>query len=202
MSFGDSLPTPPTPPGTPENPLTLDDPAMIRALAHSARIAILQHLGLDGPATATECAEVAGLSPSACSYHLRLLARHGFIEEDHAATGDGRQRPWKAKLFSFSLTDSLAARAEVIRADYQSRKEQFPAEWRAAAGDIQDILHVTAAEAEALRAELHEVLDRYRRLDKAERSEGARRVHLMVEVVPWFSPEQTDKAGPRQETSS
>jgi hypothetical protein len=30
----------------------------MRALAHPARIAILQHLVLDGPTTATECAEV------------------------------------------------------------------------------------------------------------------------------------------------
>lgn len=70
-------PRPPAaPPGTPENPLRLDNPRMMRALAHPARIAILQHLGLDGPATATECAAVVGLSPSACSYHLRALARY------------------------------------------------------------------------------------------------------------------------------
>jgi len=25
------------------------------------------------PATATECADIAGMSPSACSYHLRAL---------------------------------------------------------------------------------------------------------------------------------
>src|SRR5580704_1047189 len=76
-------------PGTPENPLRLDNPRMMRALAHPARIAILQHLGLDGPATATECASVVGLSPSACSYHLRALARYGFIEEDPASATAG-----------------------------------------------------------------------------------------------------------------
>ena len=63
-----------TEPGMPGNPVELTDPRMMRALAHPARIAIWMHLGLNGPATATECAEIAGLSPSACSYHLRTLA--------------------------------------------------------------------------------------------------------------------------------
>ena len=64
-------------PGMPGNPVRLTDPKMMRALAHPARIAIWSHIGLRGSVTATECAEVAGLSPSACSYHLRTLARYG-----------------------------------------------------------------------------------------------------------------------------
>jgi DNA-binding transcriptional ArsR family regulator len=55
-----------------ESPMELTDPLAMRALAHPARIAIAQHLALEGPATATQCAEVTGMSPSACSYHLRL----------------------------------------------------------------------------------------------------------------------------------
>src|SRR5580704_15082466 len=72
-------------PGMPGNPVRLTDPKMMRALAHPARIAIWTHIALRGSVTATECAEVAGLSPSACSYHLRTLAKYGFIEEDRAA---------------------------------------------------------------------------------------------------------------------
>jgi DNA-binding IclR family transcriptional regulator len=53
-----------------------------------AALIFLQHLVLDGPATATECAEVAGLSPSPCSYHLRALARHGFVEETPSVRDD------------------------------------------------------------------------------------------------------------------
>jgi hypothetical protein len=41
---------PPAAVGTPGNPLPLTDARMMRALAHPARIAIWQHLGLDGPA--------------------------------------------------------------------------------------------------------------------------------------------------------
>ena len=91
--------------GMPGNPVRLTDPKMMRALAHPARIAIWLHIGLRGPATATECAEVAGLSPSACSYHLRTLARYGFVEEDRASAADGRERPWRARLLAFTIQD-------------------------------------------------------------------------------------------------
>src|SRR5580693_2363001 len=89
-------------PGTPENPLQLTDARLMRGLAHPARLAILEHLVLDGPATATECADVAGLSPSACSYHLRALARYGLADEDPQSAADGRHRPWRAKFTAFS----------------------------------------------------------------------------------------------------
>src|SRR5215813_7313093 len=89
--------------GTPENLLEITDPRALRALAHPARLAILQHLVLDGPATATECAEVAGLFPSACSYHLRALARYGFVEEDPSGGQDRRHRPWRARVVAISV---------------------------------------------------------------------------------------------------
>ena len=192
-------------PGTPENPLQITDPRAMRALAHPARIAILQHLVLDGPATATECAEVAGLSPSACSYHLRALARHGFVSEDPASAADGRHRPWRASVVALSvgqdpgrpdavraasrlLVESLQARGEELRAQYLDRQLEYPPEWQDAAKMQQDVLHVTADELAAVRAELQAVLTRYRRLDPAGRPAGARRVHAVIEMVPWFNP--------------
>lgn len=76
--------------------LLTTDPRTARALAHPARVAILNRLIVDGPATATDCAEVAGLSPSACSYHLRTLARYGFVRL--ASPGDdGRERVWQVE---------------------------------------------------------------------------------------------------------
>src|SRR5579859_585429 len=100
---GDRAAAAPAAPGTPENPLPITDPRTMRGLAHPARLAILQHLVLDGPATATECAEVAGLSPSACSYHLRALARYGFVDEDPSGGSDRRHRPWRARFVSITV---------------------------------------------------------------------------------------------------
>ena len=73
-------------------PRDLDgDPVALRALAHPLRL--LEELTMRGPLTATEAAVRVGESPSACSFHLRTLAKYGFIEE--AAGGTGRQRPWR-----------------------------------------------------------------------------------------------------------
>src|SRR3954467_2895209 len=73
---------------------SLHNPRALRALAHPARLDILERLNSDGPATATECAEVVGLSPSACSYHLRALARWGLVEAaDSTDRRERRRRP-------------------------------------------------------------------------------------------------------------
>jgi predicted transcriptional regulator len=194
-------------PGTLGNPVKLTDPKMMRALAHPARIAIWTHIGLRGPATATECADVAGLSPSACSYHLRTLARYGFIEEDRASAVDGRERPWRAKLLVFTMEDrpdtppaervasrllaeNFRADAEEIRVRYLDRKSEYPADWRAAAGEMFSVAHVTPDELNELRAKMLEIMAPYVRLDPAERTAGALPVRLMVDMFPWFRPEE------------
>ncbi|MBX7269503.1 winged helix-turn-helix transcriptional regulator [Micromonospora sp. Llam7] len=78
----------------PEPPrVTISDPRTLRALVHPARLAIMEHLAsTEGAVTATECAEAAGLSPSATSYHLRALARFGLVAEA-PSRGDARERP-------------------------------------------------------------------------------------------------------------
>jgi hypothetical protein len=193
--------------GTLGNPIKLSDPQMMRALAHQARIAIWMHLGLHGPATATECAEVAGLSPSACSYHLRTLARYGFVEEDRTVAADGRERPWRARLLAFTMQDSpdtpaatrvasqflvenLLASMEEIRARYLQRKSEFPADWQAAAGEMFSVAHVTPDELNEMRAKVLDVMAPYVRLNPAERSPGALPVRIMVNLYPWFGPEE------------
>ncbi len=178
----------------------------MRALAHPARIAIWQHLGLDGPATATECASVAGLSPSACSYHLRTLARYGFVEEDMASAADGRERPWRVRVVSFSLTseaettpamrdaarllnESVYASAEELRQSYRNREPEYPAHWRSALGTSYDVLHATPEELKTLQRRLIDLFGEYRRLSRDERPPGARRVQVTVDLIPWFEPD-------------
>jgi predicted ArsR family transcriptional regulator len=192
----------------PGNPVTLTDPKMMRALAHQARIAIWTFLGLHGPATATQCAEVAGLSPSACSYHLRTLARYGFVEEDRASAADGRERPWRVRLIAFSMEDrpdtpaatrlasqllveNLRDAAEETRLRYLDRESEYPADWRAVSGETFSAVHVTPAELDELRAKLLDLLNQYLRLDPAERSPGALPVRVTLDLFPWFGPEGT-----------
>ena len=76
-------------------PRVLTDPQAIKALAHPARLTVLDALTEGEELTATECAEVAGISPSAMSYHLRALEKWGFVERAETST-DGRERPWRS----------------------------------------------------------------------------------------------------------
>src|SRR5258705_13054713 len=69
------------------------DAETARALAHPVRIRIIEKLAFGGPLTATALSELIGESPANTSWHLRQLARYGFIEE--AGGGSGRQRPWR-----------------------------------------------------------------------------------------------------------
>jgi DNA-binding transcriptional ArsR family regulator len=80
----------------------LDEPAQVRALAHPVRLELLNHLMARDTATASECARAVGDTPSNCSYHLRVLARHGLVEP--VESGDGRERPWRARITGFSAT--------------------------------------------------------------------------------------------------
>jgi hypothetical protein len=205
---------PPAAVGTPGNPLRMTDARMMRALAHPARIAIWQFLGLDGPATATECAAVALLSPSACSYHLRTLATYGIVEEDPTASTDGRERPWRVKITAITVDEvdtppavreagrmlaaSAAASAEEVRESYRDRESLYPAEWRRALGTSYDVLHVTPDELVALRQRMFDLLGEYRRLDRDQRPDGAGRVQVILDLAPWFAPpeEQGDAGQP------
>ncbi|MFC4014314.1 winged helix-turn-helix domain-containing protein [Nonomuraea purpurea] len=73
--------------------MKIKDPKAMRALAHPLRIQLLELLAVHGAATATRLGELAGESPSNCSFHLRVLATHGYIERVPA--GNARDRPWQ-----------------------------------------------------------------------------------------------------------
>jgi DNA-binding transcriptional ArsR family regulator len=91
--------------------LELRDARAMRALAHPLRIDLLRVLG-GAPKTATECAEATGESPQSCSYHLRTLAKYGFVEP--AKAPNGKERPWRKVKSGVSWSadvDADAARA-------------------------------------------------------------------------------------------
>src|SRR4051794_41396768 len=69
------------------------DASTLRALSHPVRIQLMEALGMHGTMTATQVGELIGESPTTCSFHLRQLARYGFVEE--AGGGKGRARPWR-----------------------------------------------------------------------------------------------------------
>ena len=68
------------------------DVRSVRALAHPLRLQLLDLLRFEGPSTATLLARRVGESSGATSYHLRLLAKYGYIEE--VPRQGGRERWW------------------------------------------------------------------------------------------------------------
>lgn len=92
MAQEPGTPGPETPtertPATPA-PVELSDLAALKALAQPRRQRMLQHLTLHGPATSATLARALGLNTGSTSYHLRELARYGFVEEMEAGAGTG-----------------------------------------------------------------------------------------------------------------
>jgi DNA-binding transcriptional ArsR family regulator len=191
--------------GPPPQLREITDVQTMRALAHPVRIALLETLGLAGPMTATQAGERINESPTTCSFHLRQLAKYGFVEE--AGRGKGRARPWRltstAALQITSGDDSeseLAADAfvrlfrERVFGRYRAWLEGrglYPRKWRAAAGESHSVLYVTAEELQAFNDEMVQLLgSRYREriADPATRPPGAIAVELLVLSYPIEPP--------------
>src|SRR5262252_8581356 len=79
----------------------ITDARAMRALAHPLRLALLEALMHAGTLTATQASELLGESPANCAFHLRTLAKYGFVEE--AGGGRGRERPWRLRYRSLEL---------------------------------------------------------------------------------------------------
>ncbi|MEV6669083.1 helix-turn-helix domain-containing protein [Streptomyces sp. NPDC051162] len=72
----------------------ITDVAALRALAHPMRQKIEKCLR-KGPANSTALAHELGESTGLVSYHLRQMAKHGFVEEV-PELAKGRERWWRA----------------------------------------------------------------------------------------------------------
>jgi DNA-binding transcriptional ArsR family regulator len=174
----------------------LSDPRAMRALAHPVRLALLDALTARGPLTATEAGEAIGESPTTCSFHLRQLAKYGFVEE--AGRGAGRRRPWRLVHVGLHFTDvhddagtatAAAALDEVMRerrvgrmrAGMQARA-RAPRAWQEVTGTSQFLLHVTPEELRQLDDEVTEILTRHRDrvADPARRPDGAQPVEVLL----------------------
>ena len=117
-----------------DHPLRISDPQRIRALSHPLRLELIDVLG-EGPATATRCAAVTGESVASCSFHLRMLAKYGYIEP---APRSGREKPWQLTSSSQEIRpdasdpDSLRA-VEAMASVYVDREVEHIHRWLAQA---------------------------------------------------------------------
>jgi DNA-binding transcriptional ArsR family regulator len=161
----------------------LTDPRALRAVAHPTRLKLLGELRRVGPLTATQAGVRIGESPAGCSFHLRLLAKYGLVEE--AGGGRGRARPWRATSMghewasrgpsgepdeaSDMLTRVVVQRWFEESLDWVDRRSAETEEWAEAALCEDRLLYVTPAEFEELSRRVGELLEPYaRRVTDAE----------------------------------
>jgi DNA-binding transcriptional ArsR family regulator len=179
----------------------VSDPRVMRALAHPARIEIVEYLNDTGAVvTATEVAGMVGLSPSATSYHLRELAKYGLVEQA-PSRGDGRERVWRstgsglridpdpempgARAASQALVDLYLTRDLERTRAWIAKAMDEEGDWREVATIMGQRLLMTAAELKELNEQVRLLVEPYRLRDRQDEApEGARRVSVSYTAIP------------------
>jgi DNA-binding transcriptional ArsR family regulator len=197
----------------------LDDARTLRALAHPVRIALVEALSIGGPMTATEVGEQIGETPTTCSFHLRQLAKYGFVEE--AGGGKGRSRPWRMTSIGHTIASTHDDPQTAIAAStlvrlirerqldryraWRETQSTYPRAWRDAAGDSEFVFYLTAQELDDLNRELLALL-RPRALerltDPSQRPPGSVPVEMLIFSYPMELPpaEGDGQPGPGRES--
>jgi DNA-binding transcriptional ArsR family regulator len=190
----------------------VSDAQALRALAHPVRLALYEALTLGGAMTATEAGEAIGESPTTCSFHLRQLAKYGFVEE--AGGGKGRARPWRLTSIGMELTsapddpEARTAKMALVRMLDERSQERYrtwletsasyPQRWQLAAGDSDYLFYLTIEELEQLQQELAAMLmPRFleRLTDPSKRPAGAVPVYMRRSTFPLAMPSDAGQDG-------
>jgi DNA-binding transcriptional ArsR family regulator len=191
----------------PERRLEVTDGAVLAALAHPLRVALLYQLNALGSRTASQCAQALGETPANCSYHLRQLAKAGLVVREEAA--NGRERPWRSVYTGLDLhppvddadpevmTAARATRASLasieieeharLARQYLRLESRAPRAWREVAGVSSYSLRLTPEELAGLQRALDAAIRPYIGLTRPDPPEGAQPVHL--DVKAFLRPE-------------
>ncbi|MET8683417.1 helix-turn-helix domain-containing protein [Streptomyces sp. NPDC004732] len=218
----DNRPRPRPRPGT-EGPQELSDLRVLKALAQPRRQQMLQHLTVHGPATSATLARALGLNTGATSYHLRELARYGFVEETRGSAR-GRERWWRAvpgdrrfpprsrqspemrlvmdELNHLSYAADLELFAQLQRErsqGHQSPQGAAPDEWADALPWSRGTIRLTLPELHEFFEEYVALLNRYKRPD-ADTPDGARTVLTRFLAFPAPAPAPAASSDNRKES--
>ena len=180
-------------------PREVRDPRVLRAIAHPFRLHLLDLIVRRGTLTSAEAAEATGESTAHCSFHLRQLAKYGFIEPAEAR--DGRERPWKrveggervpddlgpeAALAAAEATKLILDRALAELSEWLDHHHELPRRWQRGAVVDEELLYLTAAELHELSRTILGLLARHRSrtTNPAERPAGARPIRALAALFP------------------
>jgi DNA-binding transcriptional ArsR family regulator len=186
------------------------DPDVLKALTHPLRRQLYRLLGQLGPANIPILAEHTGADPGQLSYHLRELAKRGFVEEVPELARDRRERWWRTVDESWGWTTAdlpdpasraigeslhqlgVAEEFERLRV-FEATKQTFGPDWVRVAHTSNSNLRLTPAELAELCEELNAAVRRWSaevgRIDPSSRPEdrpddGRSNVFLFFHAFP------------------
>jgi DNA-binding transcriptional ArsR family regulator len=189
------------------------DLGSLKLLAHPMRYRVMDRLR-QGPATSTTLARALGLNTGVTSYHLRQMAKHGFIEEVPELSR-GRERWWRARPLDLRFPrrseqseEMRPVMDEMHRLDFAAELEQFArfqlereelGPWADALLFSRGSIRVDLAELEEFFEEYISLLKRYQRPDE-ETPPHARTVlaRLLAFPVPTSATDTTEEASVRE----
>jgi DNA-binding transcriptional ArsR family regulator len=201
-----SLDSSPEPERTGQRWRLIDDPLVIRALAHPLRHKLMSIIGGLGQATTADAARELGISHGLASHHLRQLAKYGFVEQVKGK--DHRERPWRLVATSYNwnavrstpegtsaldvLEQILAEQTLESFLDWQQRRKSWPEGWDKPTGISQSGIYLTQAELTGIAAAFDALLMRYineRPIDDvASRPAGSVPVNFTLFTLPYGPP--------------
>ena len=175
----------------------IDDAQVLRAMAHPLRLRLIGSLRKEGPATASELGRRLGESSGATSYHLRILEKYGFVEDD-PARNRGRERWWRAvdEGMEWSLDTDDPGEIEADRAlgrqlvseqwrwlrRWNDEMPEWDRSWRTASSISDWWFELTPDELRSLADEVLAVLERYN--DRRVPREGTERAIVLFHAFP------------------
>jgi DNA-binding transcriptional ArsR family regulator len=189
----------------------IDDPEVLKGLAQPIRQRLYRLLSQIGPATGSTLAKRVNGDPGLISYHLRELARRGFIEDVPALARDRRERWWQTVPGSttWSWSDfpspegqaiASAVKGQMVADEfarlrrYEQHREGWSEAWQEAATSSDSFMRLTPDELRQLSAELLEVVERWggysrerdrdRQTQRAADGEGREHVFLFLHAFP------------------
>ena len=161
----------------------------------------MELLTVSGPLTATQLADRLDETPANCSWHLRKLAEHAFVEE--AGGGIGRKRPWQVTRMGLAWDDEDATPAELRAgraledmllqrqvARFQQAltllRDEPDTRWSDSAYTSQSAAWLTPQELDEIGEQIKRLLVQYadRFTDPSKRPPGSR----LCELVSWGAP--------------
>ncbi len=180
----------------------ITDHEVLKGLAQPIRQKLYRLLAQIGPATGATLSRHLGTDPGQTSYHLRELAKAGFVEDVPELARDRRERWWRAVPgpTGWSSADfptpegqaiSSAVKAQLVIDEfervrrYEQSRDTWSEQWQAAAMSSDSFLRLTPDELTELTAELHELVVRWKdRGRDAADDTGREHVFLFFHAFP------------------